>query len=168
MTILNKNKGKNHWLLKLNKLFLNIAILTIIPFLFQTLPLLALDLQIGIVQRFGEELEDEITLTSIGEDNLKLTFTDNLTGENKSLTTKQLKLDIIPQPLPHKYIEERLILGDHGTFETAEDDANNWRELGIDVEITQPGRWQVWAKRGTYNTPFFETIIIRTVTRSRL
>lgn len=160
MTILNKNKGKNHWLLKLNKLFLNIAILTIIPFLFQTLPLLALDLQIGIVQRFGEELEDEITLTSIGEDNLKLTFTDNLTGENKSLTTKQLKLDIIPQPLPHKYIEERLILGDHGTFETAEDDANNWRELGIDVEITQPGRWQVWAKRGTYNTPFLRRLLL--------
>jgi len=151
----------NNWLFKINKFYLYLPILTIISLFSHSLPLFALDIQVGIVQRFGDELEDEITLKSIGEDTLKLNFTNNLTGEKKSLTTKELKLDIIAQSLPNKYIEERLILGDHGTFETAEDDANNWRKLGIEVEITQPGRWQVWAKRDTYNTPLLRRLLLQ-------
>lgn len=152
---------RNNWLFKINKFCLNIPLIAIISIFSENIPLLALDIKVGIVQRFGDELEDQITLKSMGDDTLNLTFTNNVTGENKSLITKELKLDIIPQSLPNKYIEERLILGDHGTFETAENDASNWRKLGIEVEITQPGRWQVWAKRDTYNTPFLRRLLLQ-------
>lgn len=152
---------QKNWLFKVNNFWLNIPTLTIISFFSYNLPLLSLDIKVGIIQRFGDELEDQITLKSVGEDSLKLNFTNNPTGEKQSLTTKELKLDIIPQSLGNKHIEERLILGDYGTFETAEDNANKWRKLGIEVEITQPGRWQVWAKRDTYNTPFLRRLLLR-------
>lgn len=46
-----------------------------------------------------------------------------------------------------------MILSDRSTFETAEDSAKSWQRLGIEVEVAQPGRWQVWAKRDVYQTP---------------
>lgn len=124
------------------------------------LSVLAVDLKVGIVQRFGDELEDEITLKSTAGDSLTVKFTDVTTQENKNLIANEVKLSIEPQPLPNKLIEERLILGDYGTFETAEDSAKTWQSLGIDVEITQPGRWQVWAKRSIYSTPLLKRLLI--------
>lgn len=124
------------------------------------IPVLAVNLKVGIIQRFGEELEDEITLKSTQGDTLTVQFTDFSTQEKKTLTTNQLKLSITPKALPNKLIDERLILGDHGTFETAEDDAKRWHSLGVDVEITQPGRWQVWAKRSTYSTPLLKRLLV--------
>ena len=124
-------------------------------------PVCALDIKVGIVQRFGDELEDQIIFQSNQGEFLSIKFTDNNTQKTHALAAKEIKLGIVAQKLPEKYIEERLILGDHGTFETAEDDAKRWQSLGIDVEITQPGRWQVWAKRSTYNTPFLKRIILK-------
>ncbi|WP_431708696.1 SpoIID/LytB domain-containing protein [Geminocystis sp. CENA526] len=123
-------------------------------------PVLAVDLKVGIVQRFGDKLDDEISLKSTQGDSLTIKFIDTATQEEKNLTTKELKLSIEPQSLPNKLIEERLILGDYGTFETAEDSAKGWQSLGIDVEITQPGRWQVWAKRSTYTTPLLKRLLL--------
>lgn len=160
MTKKNQNSRVKNLLFNVNKFYLYLPILTIISIFSHSFPLLALDIQVGIVQRFGEELDDQIILKSVGEGALNLTFTDSQTGESKSLSTKELKLDITPQSLPNRYIEERLILGDFGTFETAEDNANNWRRLGIQVEITQPGRWQVWGRRDTYNTPLLRRILL--------
>ena len=123
-------------------------------------PVSALDIKVGIVQRFGDELEDKITIKSNQGDYLTLKFTDSNTKENHVLTTEEIVLSMVSKPLQKKYIEERLILGDHGTFETAEDDASRWQSLGVDVEVTQPERWQVWAKRTTYNTPFLKRLLL--------
>lgn len=142
-----------------SQLWLTLPLILGMSFL-SNLPVLAVDLKVGIVQRFGDELEDEITLKSTPGDSLTVKFTDIATLEEKNLTANELKLSIEPQPLPNKLIEERLILGDYGTFETAEDSAKRWQSLGIDVEITQPGRWQVWAKRSTYSTPLLRRLLI--------
>ena len=60
-------------------------------------------------------------------------------------------------------IQEVLVLGTYRTFETAEDSANNWRSRGIEVEIAQPERWQVWAKRDVYNTPLLRRWLFQDV-----
>jgi SpoIID/LytB domain protein len=146
-----------------SQFWLALPLLLVVCFFHQAFPILAVDLKVGIVQRFGEELEDEITLKSTQDDSLTVKFTNFSTQEKKSLTTKELKLSITSRPLPNKLIEERLILGDHGTFETAENDANRWQSLGVDVEITQPGRWQVWAKRSTYSTPLLKRLLLNTI-----
>lgn len=145
-----------------SNLWLTLPLILGMSFL-SNLPVLAVDLKVGIVQRFGDELEDEIALKTIQGDSLTVKFTDIATQEEKNLTAKELKLSIEPQPLPNKLIEERVILGDYGTFETAEDSANRWQSLGIDVEITQPGRWQVWAKRSTYSTPLLKRLLISAI-----
>lgn len=55
------------------------------------------------------------------------------------------------QPLKVAAIDEKIVMSDCLTFETAEYNAEKWRKLGIQVEIAQPGRWQVWAKTEVYN-----------------
>jgi SpoIID/LytB domain protein len=145
-----------------SQLWLTLPLLFGMSFL-PKIPVLAVDLKVGIVQRFGDELEDEITIKSTQGDSLSIKFSNLLTQEEKTLTTNELKLSITSQPLPNKLIEERLILGDYGTFETAEDSAKKWKSLGIDVEITQPGRWQVWAKRSTYSTPLLKRLLLNAI-----
>jgi SpoIID/LytB domain protein len=122
-----------------------------------------IDLQVGIVQRFGDEIEDELTIVSTKGDSFNLSFFDTKSQQNLSLTTNQIVLKIMPQSLANSAIEERLILGDHATFETAEDDANKWKSLGLEVEITQPGRWQVWAKRDVYSTPLLKRLLLNSL-----
>ncbi|MGK7915927.1 MAG: SpoIID/LytB domain-containing protein [Prochloraceae cyanobacterium] len=67
------------------------------------------------------------------------------------------------QPLPTPVVEERLVLSDRATFETAEDSAKQWQALGIPVEVTQPGRWQVWAKRDVYNSPLLRRWLLQSL-----
>ena len=122
-----------------------------------------LELQVGIVQRFGDELEDEISIASLKGDFLSLTLPDSSTLETKTLQTERLTLKIKPQSLSTPLLEERLVLGDHATFETAEDDANHWKASGIYVEVTQPGRWQVWAKRDVYQTPLLRRLLLNSL-----
>ncbi|RMF21452.1 MAG: SpoIID/LytB domain-containing protein [Cyanobacteria bacterium J083] len=108
-------------------------------------------LKIGVIQRFGDEVEDQIKITSTKGDKLTLTLTEP-EGKTKTLTTTQVTLEILSQTQKQPVIEERLVLSDHATFETAEASAKQWQARGIKTEITQPGRWQVWAKRDVYNT----------------
>jgi SpoIID/LytB domain protein len=110
------------------------------------------DLQIGIVQRFGEKKQDTMTLTAQPGDKLTVRFS-NGNGQTQSLTTEKLQLETIQQPLTKTRLEERIIFSEHRSFETAEEQAQAWKAQGIDVEIAQPNRWQVWAKRSTYKTP---------------
>ncbi|MFM6324606.1 MAG: hypothetical protein ACKPH1_16060 [Microcystis panniformis] len=109
-------------------------------------------LRVGIVQRFGDEAKEKLTLSSPGGDNLTLKMVDEK-GQSQTLQTDRLQLEVIPRPLTAPILEERVILSDHATFETAENSAKSWAKLGIKVEITQPGRWQVWAKREIYENP---------------
>ena len=120
----------------------------------------ARDIKVGIVQRFGDEKKDEITVVSNQGDSLILNFVDVNTQSTHALAVQKVVLKIASKSLPEKQIEERLILGDYGTFETAEDNAKKWEALGLQVEVTQPGRWQVWAKRSTYNSPLLKRLLL--------
>ena len=117
-----------------------------------------LNLQVGIVQRFGDvpiddkdEIVSEIEIISPQGDSLTVSSLEAVPSE--SITTNKIVLKTEDKPLPNPILSERVVLGSHATFETAENDANFWRSIGLQVEIVQPGRWQVWAKRDVYDTP---------------
>jgi SpoIID/LytB domain protein len=137
-----------------NGLLLPIFSLTVLIGSLPVTPAIARDveLQVGIVQRFGEKTRDKLLLSSPNGQPLTLKFVD-ASGKPKSLQTPQLALEIQPQVFPQPMLEERVVLSDHATFETAEDSASQWRVKGIEVEVAQPDRWQVWAKRDVYKTP---------------
>lgn len=108
-------------------------------------------LQVGVVQRFGDEDQDRLSISGLGDDDLTFAVVDGQ-GQTVKLQGKKATIAIQRQPV-EKQLTEVLVLGDHATFETAEDDALNWQAKGIAVEVTQPGRWQVWAKREVYDSP---------------
>jgi SpoIID/LytB domain protein len=117
------------------------------------------DLQVGIVQRFGSQRENEPE-KSVNQLNISSTSGKILTvrflGTKSPKTSRyaaRVVLLIKKQSLPAPKLSERVVLSNNSTFETAEDNANFWKNLGIEVEIAQPGRWQVWAKRDVYPTP---------------
>ena len=118
-----------------------------------------LELAIGIIQRLGAKpIKDEdpeiqrVTINSVSGDSLKVNFLDK-SQSIKPIETKKVILKVESAKLTKPKLQEKLILSDRSTFETAEDSANSWKKLGIEVEVAQPGRWQVWAKRDVYNTP---------------
>ena len=118
----------------------------------QTQPPGDIILQVGIIQRFGSEDRDQLSLSSTSNEKLSFSFVDQ-SGKNVTLDSKQATLAIQRQPLPKPQLWEFLVLSDHATFETAEDSAQQWQSKGIPVEVAQPERWQVWAKRSVYNSP---------------
>ncbi|MDV2998405.1 MAG: hypothetical protein N5P05_000011 [Chroococcopsis gigantea SAG 12.99] len=107
-------------------------------------------LKVGVVQRFGDDPKEQLTLSSTKGDVLTVQIVAE-DGTSQTLKTSQIKLEVSEKPLAQTEVKERVVLSDHATFETAENSANKWRNLGIKVEITQPGRWQVWAKRDVYS-----------------
>jgi SpoIID/LytB domain protein len=119
------------------------------------------ELQVGIVQRFGKKPTDTITLQAQPDDRLSFRFQSD--GKLKTVTSTTAKLDIVLQPLAENKLEERVVLSSHRSFESAEDMANRWRAQGIPVEIAQPERWQVWARRDVYNTPLLRRLFLQSV-----
>lgn len=117
-----------------------------------------IELKVGIIQRFGETTKDELTIASTKGDLLTLKFLDDK-GKLQTLQTNQVRLEVLKQKLLQSVLEEHLVLSDHATFETAEDSANQWKARGIEVEITQPEGWQVWAKRDIYQTPLLRRLL---------
>ena len=121
------------------------------------------ELQVGIVQRFGEDPKNQISLEATEGDRLTLRF---LAGNMKptTLAVDKIKLEVAMQPLPEAVLEERVVLSNHPNFETAEDAANQWRNRGILVEIAQPtNRWQVWARRDVYSNPVVRRLLLQTI-----
>lgn len=119
------------------------------------------ELKIGIVQRFGSEPTDLLNLQATPGDRLTLNFK---TGERQqTLQTNSVKLEVMMQPLPAPALLERVVLSTHRSFETAEDSARQWRQRGIEVEIAQPERWQVWAKQEVYNTPLLRRLLLQSL-----
>ena len=120
------------------------------------------ELKVGVVQRFGEKPTDQLTLQATPGDRLTLRF---LAGNMQPQTVQvdNFKLETVMQPVPTAAVEERLVLSNHSTFETAEDSANQWRQQGIEVEIVQPDGWQVWAKREVYQTPLLRRLLLSTL-----
>jgi SpoIID/LytB domain protein len=120
------------------------------------------ELKIGIIQRFGDEPEDELTLQATQGDRITLSFlAGNL--QPQTITVDSVKLAIEMQPLPQSIVEERVVLGTFPNFETAEDSAEQWRAMGIEAEIAQPDRWQVWAKREVYSTPLLRRLLLQSL-----
>ncbi|MCC0175761.1 SpoIID/LytB domain-containing protein [Waterburya agarophytonicola K14] len=118
-----------------------------------------MELQIGIIQRLGAKpIQDEdakierVTISSVSGDSLKVSFLDPSQAFSP-IETKEVVLKVDSTKLTQAKLQEKLILSDRSTFETAEDSANSWKKLGLEVEVAQPGRWQVWAKRDVYGTP---------------
>lgn len=126
----------------------------VIPAIAEDVPL-----QIGVVQRFGTRSTDTILLQAPAGDRLTLRF-KSLDGKPQTVTAPSAKLDIVMQPLAEKRVEERVVLSNHRSFESAEADANYWKAQGLEVELAQPQRWQVWAKRETYHTPLLRRLLL--------
>nr|WP_290226273.1 SpoIID/LytB domain-containing protein [Trichocoleus desertorum] len=118
-------------------------------------------LQIGVVQRFGTKPADELTLQAPAGDRLTLTFETG--GKRQSLSTSKMKVDVVMQPLPEPQVSERVVLSTHRSFESAEDSAEKWRSQGIEVEVAQPDRWQVWAKRDVYSSPLLRRLLLQSL-----
>lgn len=117
------------------------------------------DLFVGIVQRFGSKPTDTLTLQARSGDRLTFRFKTN--GQEQAVTGTTAKLEIVNQALPEPKLDERVVLDTHRSFESAEASANQWRAQGIDVEVAQPGRWQVWAKRDVYSNPVVRRLLLQ-------
>ncbi|MBD1904154.1 SpoIID/LytB domain-containing protein [Funiculus sociatus GB2-A5] len=119
------------------------------------------ELKVGVVQRFGEEPTDEMTLAATTGDRLTVRF--DAGDRQQTLQASNVKLQVTMQPLPDPVLEERLVLGSYRSFETAEYSANQWKAKGIEVEVAQPERWQVWAKRDVYKTPLVRRWLLQSL-----
>lgn len=116
------------------------------------------ELEIGIIQRLGaaplnddDPFIEEVKIESTSGNSLQVSFPQQ--PQATPIATQQVVLQVDSVDLPQPKLAEKLVLSDRATFETAEDSANSWKKLGIAVEVAQPGRWQVWAKRDVYQTP---------------
>jgi SpoIID/LytB domain protein len=119
------------------------------------------ELQVGVVQRFGTKPGDALLLKSAPGDELTLRFQTN--GQQKTVTTNAVKLDIVMEALPEAKVEERVVLSSHRSFESAEASAIYWRSLGIPTEVAQPERWQVWAKRDVYSNSLLRRLLVQSI-----
>jgi SpoIID/LytB domain protein len=108
-------------------------------------------IDVGIVQRFGENPERQLRLQATPGDQLTLKFQHQ--GKPVTQQLPAVALNIHPQPLPTPEVQERVVISVHRSFESAETSANQWRARGVVVEVAQPNRWQVWGSRQRYNTP---------------
>jgi peptidoglycan hydrolase-like amidase len=119
------------------------------------------ELKIGIVQRFGDQPTEKLNLQATPGD--RLTFKFKTGVQQQTLQASSAKLEVVMQPLPSPVVEERVVLSTHRSFETAEHSAEQWRKKGIEVEIAQPERWQVWAKGEVYNTPLLRRLLLGSI-----
>ena len=114
-------------------------------------------LEIGIIQRFGQDDAETLVLEPLPGDQFTIEFVTR--GEVETLTTNQIVLDTALVDLAEPDLQEWVVLSTHRSFETAEDSAQQWQQQGIETEIAQPGVWQVWAKRDIYNTPLLRRLL---------
>ena len=116
-------------------------------------------IEVGIVQRFGEEKDDGLTIEALGGDRLTLTFETG--GQPQTVTAQKVVMDVQMAPLEQPEAQERVVLSTHRSFESAEDSAMQWQARGIETELAQPGTWEVWAKRSVYHTPLLRRMLVQ-------
>ncbi len=116
------------------------------------------ELKVGVVQRFGDEATEQLLVEAMPGDRLTINF--NSGTKPQTVQSTSVKLEIAMQPLPKPELAERVVLGVFRSFETAEESAQRWRAQGIEVEVAQPERWEVWAKRDVYNTPLLRRLLM--------
>jgi SpoIID/LytB domain protein len=116
------------------------------------------EIKVGIVQRFGENVSQKITLEPLSGDQLTVKFA---TGDQvQTLTSGKVVLELGEETLPTPVLQEWVVLSTHRSFESAEDSALRWKAAGIETEIAQPNAWQVWAKREQYSTPLVRRLLV--------
>ncbi len=120
-----------------------------------------IDLQVGVVQRFGSAPSDTLNLQAPPGDRLTLQLQVN--GKPQTLAADSAALAIAMRALPEPRLDERVVFSTHRSFESAEEEANRWQTAGIPVEIAQPKQWQVWAKRDVYNTPLLRRLLLQSL-----
>jgi len=120
-------------------------------------------LKIGIVQRFGERPQDRLILKAPSGGKLTLSFPSADGKSTQTLSSDRLVIDIAPQKLTQPILEEKLVLSNHRSFENAAASAFHWNEKGIQTEIAQPRRWQVWAKRDMYDSMLLRYLLFYTL-----
>jgi len=120
-------------------------------------------LKIGIVQRFGERPQDRLTLKAPSGGKLTLSFPSADGKTTQTLTSDRVVVEIASQPLSQPILEEKLVLSNHRSFENAAASAFHWGEKGIQTEISQPRRWQVWAKRDVYDSMLLRYLMFYTL-----
>ncbi|NJK59115.1 MAG: SpoIID/LytB domain-containing protein [Oscillatoriales cyanobacterium SM2_1_8] len=111
------------------------------------------ELQIGIGQRFGENARDTLTLSALPGDRLTLEFAETIAGDRpQRVTVPQVTVTIAAENLPTPGERQTVILSHHRSYENAAASAFRLTAQGIPTDIVQPRRWQVWAKRDTFQT----------------
>ena len=127
-----------------------------------------IELAIGIIQRLGAKSTGDrqpqikqVTINSTPGDSLQVSFPEQ--PSTAAIQTQKVLLKVDVASLAKPKLQEKLILSDRSTFETAEDSAKSWQKLGIEVEVAQPGRWQVWAKRDVYNSPLIRRWLLHSL-----
>ncbi len=99
----------------------------------------AVELDVGVVQRFGEKPDDTVMLKAVEGDRLTISFQDSKApNQMRNLITDAIKLTVKFQPLPEPKLREIVVLGTFRSFETAEEAANQWLRRGSAVEFAQP------------------------------
>ena len=122
-------------------------------------------IDVGVVQRFGEQASDRLVLRDGGGGTLTVTF-EGGDGTPQTQQLENLTLELVTQPLSEPVLEERVVLSTHRSFENAEQEAREWRDRGIEVEIAQPSDiWQVWAHREVYQTPLLRRLLMENLER---
>lgn len=115
-------------------------------------------LHIGILQRFGEDPQDTVSISAPWGSELSVQFADG-TGKQQTLPASTVTLSIVNRALTTPELEQRLILSSHKSFESAEASAIAWeQEHSLSAEVAQPGEWQVWAHRSKYSPRDLEQI----------
>ena len=109
-------------------------------------------LKIGIVQRFGERPQDRLTIKAPSGGKLTISFPSADGKSIQTVNSDRLVIDIAAQRLTQPILDEKLVLSNHRSFENAAASAFHWNEKGIQTEIAQPRRWQVWTKRDVYDS----------------
>jgi SpoIID/LytB domain protein len=109
----------------------------------------------------GEPEIKKVTIQSTPGDTLQVSFPDR--SPATMIETQNVVLKVDSARLLQPKLAEKLVLSDRSTFETAEDSAKSWQRLGIEVEVAQPGRWQVWAKRDVYQTPLIRRWLLHSL-----
>ncbi len=109
------------------------------------------DIKVGIVQRFGEKPTDTLEIKALPGNQLTLSFKTN--DQVQTLSANQIKFDIQMKPLAEPVVDRKVVISTHRSFESAEAKAEELRSQGIQVELAQPNKWQVWGKRDVYPTP---------------
>ncbi|MFM7603319.1 MAG: SpoIID/LytB domain-containing protein [Pseudanabaena sp.] len=120
-------------------------------------------LKIGIVQRFGERPQDRLTLKARAGGQLTLSFPSADGKTTQTITSDRVVVEIASQPLAQPILEEKIVLSNHRSFENAAASAFHWNEKGIQTEMAQPRRWQVWAKRDVYDSMLLRYLMFYTL-----